>query len=86
MGVLMMVTGRPGEGPMRAGVAVADMAAGLYAALGAVRLLAQAAPLARTPATLAAPALECGEHTEEVLRELGYDAAQGEELRRGQVI
>src|ERR671931_960696 len=34
MGGLMMVTGEPGRGPMRAGAAVADMAAGLYAATG----------------------------------------------------
>ena len=30
----MAITGRPGEGPMRAGIAVADSAAGLYAATG----------------------------------------------------
>ncbi|TVR11296.1 MAG: CoA transferase [Salinarimonadaceae bacterium] len=34
MGGLMAVTGEPGRGPMRAGVAVADSSAGLYAALG----------------------------------------------------
>ena len=34
MGGLMMVTGKPGEGPMRVGTAVADLSAGLYAALG----------------------------------------------------
>jgi crotonobetainyl-CoA:carnitine CoA-transferase CaiB-like acyl-CoA transferase len=34
MGGLMMVTGRPGEGPMRAGTAVADSSAGLYGAIG----------------------------------------------------
>src|SRR3990172_7561856 len=39
MGGLMRVTGRPGEGPMRAGAAVADMAAGLYAALGILTAL-----------------------------------------------
>ena len=54
--------------------------------LGEIRLVAQAATLARTPATLAAPAPEYGEHTEEVLRELGYGAAQVEALRRRQVI
>src|SRR5258708_14822167 len=31
---LMSVTGEPGRGPMRAGIAVADMSAGLFAALG----------------------------------------------------
>lgn len=34
MGGLMAVTGEPGRGPMRAGIAVADSSAGLYAALG----------------------------------------------------
>jgi crotonobetainyl-CoA:carnitine CoA-transferase CaiB-like acyl-CoA transferase len=36
---LMSVTGRPGEGPMRAGAAVADVATGLYAALGVMTAL-----------------------------------------------
>src|SRR5262249_15829957 len=34
MGGFMSVTGAPGQGPMRAGTAIADVAAGLYAALG----------------------------------------------------
>jgi len=34
MGGLMWVTGYPGEGPMRAGIAVADSSAGLYATIG----------------------------------------------------
>lgn len=34
MGGLMWVTGHPGEGPMRAGVAIADSSAGVYAATG----------------------------------------------------
>ena len=34
MGGLMSVTGTPGEGPMRAGIAVADSGAGVYAAVG----------------------------------------------------
>lgn len=34
MGGLMAVTGEPGRGPMRAGIAVADSSAGLYAAIG----------------------------------------------------
>ena len=36
---LMSVTGRPGEGPMRVGAAVVDVAAGLYAALGIMTAL-----------------------------------------------
>ncbi|MCL4798462.1 MAG: CoA transferase [Burkholderiales bacterium] len=39
MGGLMMVTGEPGRGPMRAGTAVADIAAGLYAACGVLTAL-----------------------------------------------
>ena len=41
MGGLMMVTGHPGEGPMRAGAAVADSAAGVYAACGILVALAE---------------------------------------------
>ena len=39
MGGLMSVTGLPGQGPVRAGIAVADCSAGLYAALGAMTAL-----------------------------------------------
>ena len=39
MGGLMMVTGRPGEGPMRAGAAVADMTAGYLACIGVMTAL-----------------------------------------------
>jgi formyl-CoA transferase len=34
MGGLMSITGQPGQGPMRVGIPVADLTAGLYAALG----------------------------------------------------
>jgi len=34
MGGLMWVTGLPGQGPVRAGIAVADISAGVYAAVG----------------------------------------------------
>ncbi len=34
MGGLMSITGLPGQGPVRAGIAVADSSSGLYAALG----------------------------------------------------
>ncbi|MCB1540078.1 MAG: CoA transferase, partial [Rhodoblastus sp.] len=39
MGGLMSITGLPGQGPVRAGIAVADMAAGLYCALGILTAL-----------------------------------------------
>ncbi|TVQ36415.1 MAG: CoA transferase [Geminicoccaceae bacterium] len=41
MGGLMAVTGLPGQGPVRAGAAVADVAAGLYGAIGALAALAE---------------------------------------------
>ena len=39
MGGLMSVTGLPGQGPVRAGIAVADSSAGLYCALGVLTAL-----------------------------------------------
>jgi formyl-CoA transferase len=39
MSGLMSVTGAPGKGPMRTGAAIADVAAGLYAALGIMTAL-----------------------------------------------
>jgi crotonobetainyl-CoA:carnitine CoA-transferase CaiB-like acyl-CoA transferase len=41
MGGLMAITGLPGQGPVRAGIAVADSSAGLYAALGILIALAE---------------------------------------------
>jgi crotonobetainyl-CoA:carnitine CoA-transferase CaiB-like acyl-CoA transferase len=41
MGGLMGVTGLPGQGPVRAGIAVADTTAGLYAAIGILVALAE---------------------------------------------
>jgi len=39
MGGLMSITGEPGAGPMRAGIAIADTGAGLYCALGILTAL-----------------------------------------------
>jgi formyl-CoA transferase len=39
MSGLMSVTGAPGQGPMRTGAAIADLAAGLFAALGVMTAL-----------------------------------------------
>jgi formyl-CoA transferase len=39
MGGLMSITGAPGEGPMRAGIPVADLCAGMFAAQGAMLAL-----------------------------------------------
>ena len=41
MGGLMSVTGLPGQGPVRAGIAVADSSAGLYSAIGILVALAE---------------------------------------------
>jgi len=39
MGGLMQITGEPGTGPMRAGIAISDSAAGVYCALGVMTAL-----------------------------------------------
>ena len=41
MGGLMWITGLPGQGPVRVGIPVADLAAGLYAAIGILTALLQ---------------------------------------------
>jgi crotonobetainyl-CoA:carnitine CoA-transferase CaiB-like acyl-CoA transferase len=41
MGGLMAITGLPGQGPVRAGIAVADSSAGLYAAIGVLVALCE---------------------------------------------
>jgi crotonobetainyl-CoA:carnitine CoA-transferase CaiB-like acyl-CoA transferase len=41
MGGLMAITGLPGQGPVRAGIAIADVSAGLYAAIGILVALAE---------------------------------------------
>ena len=54
--------------------------------LGRYKLLAQAARLSRTPATVAAPTPDPGQHTDEVLAELGYSEQQVAALRKGGVV
>jgi len=54
--------------------------------LGRKKILANAALLSRTPAKVVAPTPEVGEHTEEVLKELNYNAAQIAKLREGGVV
>jgi len=54
--------------------------------LGEIRLVNQAVRLTRTPASLKTPTPELGEHTEEILSELGCSAEQIRELRSRKVV
>jgi formyl-CoA transferase len=53
---------------------------------GTVRVVNQAVALSRTPATIDRPPPRPGEHTEEVLADLGYDRGAIQDLRRRNVI
>jgi crotonobetainyl-CoA:carnitine CoA-transferase CaiB-like acyl-CoA transferase len=54
--------------------------------LGEIRIVNQAVTLSRTPARIAVAPPEVGEHTEEVLKELGYDQAAIDALRAKKVV
>ena len=55
-------------------------------ALGEITLIGQPIRMSRTPSRLATAAPERGEHTHEILTQLGYTAEQIDDLRRRQVI
>src|SRR5215510_10851107 len=54
--------------------------------LGDIRIVNQAVGLSRTPARIASAPPEVGEHTEEILTELGYDKAAIAELRQKKIV
>ncbi len=54
--------------------------------MGDIKLVAQPIKLSRTPAGMARATPELGEHTEEILGELGFDAAKIAQLRANRVI
>jgi len=54
--------------------------------LGDTEVVAQAVELSRTPSGVRYPTPDKGEHTDEVLGELGYDAAKIAELRKQKVV
>ncbi|MSP68142.1 MAG: CoA transferase [Alphaproteobacteria bacterium] len=55
-------------------------------ALGEIAIIGQPVQLSRTPSRLAAPPPAYGEHTDELLGEIGFDAAARADLRRRGVI
>jgi crotonobetainyl-CoA:carnitine CoA-transferase CaiB-like acyl-CoA transferase len=56
------------------------------AKLGEIRIVNQAVKLSRTPARIATAPPELGEHTAEVLAELGYGETEIDALRKKKVI
>jgi len=57
-----------------------------HPALGEIRVVNQAVGLSRTPATMASATPEIGQHTDEVLAEAGYSAADIARMRKDKVI
>ena len=58
----------------------------LHPMLGEIRLVNQAVGLSRTPATMVSATPEIGQHTDEVLGEAGYSAAEIAAFRKHEVI
>jgi crotonobetainyl-CoA:carnitine CoA-transferase CaiB-like acyl-CoA transferase len=54
--------------------------------LGEIRVVNQPVKLTRTPASMVRATPEAGEHTGEILAELGYSADEIKSLRTGKVV
>ena len=57
-----------------------------HPSLGRIELVGQPMFLSRTPSSLRTPTPERGQHTDEIMTSLGYDAAAIEKLRAEKVI
>jgi formyl-CoA transferase len=57
-----------------------------HAKLGDIQVVNQAVKLSRTPSRIAHPTPEKGEHTEEILREYGYDDKSIADLRARKIV
>jgi crotonobetainyl-CoA:carnitine CoA-transferase CaiB-like acyl-CoA transferase len=54
--------------------------------LGEIRIVGQVVKLLRTPATMASATPELGEHTAEILQELGYSAEHTAGMRARRIV
>ena len=54
--------------------------------LGEIKIVNQAVKLSRTPARIASAPPEVGEHTDEILKELGYDKAAIDALKQKKIV
>ena len=59
---------------------------GVYLAMGKMKLVGNAVDMSRTPPGIERPPPTLGEHTEEILAELGYDNGAIAKLRKNQII
>ena len=57
-----------------------------HPSLGTLQLVGQPVTLSRTPSKLESASPDAGDHTDEILRELGYDTSRITLLRQRQVV
>jgi formyl-CoA transferase len=55
-------------------------------ALGEIELVSQSIKLSRTPSTIAAAPPERGEHSDEILQSIGYDATEIADFHKRNVV